>query len=108
MSTPNRDLEIASQIELKPIDEIAARLGLTPHDLIHYGKHKAKVEMPAIRRVLESKSQNGHLILVSAITPTPAGEGKTTMSIGLAQGLNHLGKKVSVALREPSLGPCLA
>ena len=107
MSTPNRDLEIASQIELKPIDEIAARLGLTPHDLIHYGKHKAKVEMPAIRRVLESKSQNGHLILVSAITPTPAGEGKTTMSIGLAQGLNHLGKKVSVALREPSLGPCL-
>ena len=106
MSTQSTDLEVARRTKLKPISEIAARLDLKPSDLSQYGDHKAKVKMPTIRRILKNNAPEGHLILVSAITPTPAGEGKTTMSIGLAQGLNHLGKKVALALREPSLGPC--
>ena len=97
-----KDIEIAQSKEPVPIKEIAERLKIDPNDLIVYGKYKAKVNIDAIER---SKRPEGQLILVSAITPTPAGEGKTTVSIGLAQGLAKIGKKVSVALREPSMGP---
>ena len=87
-----------------PIEEIAAKLGIADADLEHYGRHKAKVSLDLYRR-LETKP-NGKLVLVTAITPTPAGEGKTTTSIGLCDALNRIGKKTSVCLREPSLGPC--
>lgn len=97
------DLEIARLVKLKPIDEIAARIGLTPQDLDHYGEYKAKIRFSAI--YANENNPMGKLILVSAITPTPAGEGKTTVSIGLSQALNRIGKKSIVAIREPSLGP---
>lgn len=87
----------------KPITEIAKSIGLKPEDLILYGYTKAKVRL----NVLERNPQRGKLILVSAITPTPAGEGKTTTTIGLGQGLARIGQSVCLALREPSLGPCL-
>ena len=96
------DLEIARSIELKHIGIIAERLGLASDDIEMYGKHKAKIPLSHINAERANKS---NLILVSAISPTPAGEGKTTMSIGLTEGLNQLGKKASVVLREPSLGP---
>ncbi|MBN2379597.1 formate--tetrahydrofolate ligase [candidate division WOR-3 bacterium] len=100
------DMEIASNAKLKPITEIAAKIGLTPDDLELYGKYIAKVSAETCHRELGCES-GGKLILVSAITPTPAGEGKTTISIGLAQGLAQIGKKVALALREPSLGPVM-
>ena len=96
------DLDIARTIELKHINDIAEQLGIPADDLEHYGKYKAKLPLSLID---EEKAKNGNLILVSAISPTPAGEGKTTMSIGLSQGLNRIGKKSCVVLREPSLGP---
>jgi formate--tetrahydrofolate ligase len=96
-------LEIAHAATLKPITEIAARLGLGADDLDLYGNYKAKVRYTALNRIEDNP--RGKLILVSAITPTPAGEGKTTTSIGLAQALNRVGKKATVAIREPSLGP---
>jgi formate--tetrahydrofolate ligase len=96
------DLDIARTIELKHINDIATQLGIPSDDLEHYGKYKAKLPLSLID---EEKVKNGNLILVSAISPTPAGEGKTTMSIGLSQGLNRIGKKTCVVLREPSLGP---
>src|SRR5512137_547863 len=89
--------------ELKPINEIAASIGLTNDDLECYGRHKAKVRIEAIKRF--ERRPNASLILVSAMTPTPAGEGKTTVSIGLSQALAKLGKQTVVTLREPSLGP---
>ena len=98
------DIEIARGSKMLPIEEIAAKLGITDPDLEHYGRHKAKVSLGLYRR-LESKP-TGKLVLVTAITPTPAGEGKTTTSIGLCDALNRIGKKTSVCLREPSLGPC--
>ena len=94
------DLEIAHQTQLQPIDTIAAKIGIAPEQIECYGKHIAKLPLSLIG---ESKSK---LILVTAITATKAGIGKTTVSIGLALGLNHIGKKAVVALREPSLGPC--
>ncbi len=97
------DLEIASEIELEHIDSVAAKLGLKPADLEHYGDYKAKIKLPVVADI--RKRERGKLILVSAITPTPAGEGKTTVSIGLSMALNKIGKKASVAIREPSLGP---
>ncbi|MCB5247154.1 MAG: formate--tetrahydrofolate ligase [Candidatus Cloacimonetes bacterium] len=97
------DQEIAREIRLEPIDAIAAKIGLEPQDLEHYGEHKAKVRYSALERIQDKPY--GKLILVSAITPTPAGEGKTTVSIGLSQALNLSGKKSIVAIREPSLGP---
>lgn len=97
------DLEIARLVKLKPIDEIAAKIGLTPQDLDHYGEYKAKIRFSAI--YANENNPMGKLILVSAITPTPAGEGKTTVSIGLSQALNRIGKKSIVTIREPSLGP---
>ncbi|MBP7117303.1 MAG: formate--tetrahydrofolate ligase [Candidatus Cloacimonetes bacterium] len=97
------DLEIGQLTKLKNIDEIAARIGLSPQDIDHYGEYKAKIRYSALLAL--ENNPIGKLILVSAITPTPAGEGKTTVSIGLSQALNKIGKKSIVALREPSLGP---
>ena len=94
------DQEVARTIKLKPIGEIAAKLGIDADDLELYGKYKAKLPLKYIDR-----NKFGKLILVSAISPTPAGEGKTTVSIGLSQALNRIGKKSTVVLREPSLGP---
>ncbi len=94
------DLEIARKTKLRPIEEIAEQLGIKPEDLELYGKYKAKLPLSFIDR-----SKFGKLILVSAVTPTPAGEGKTTVSIGLTQALNRIGKRSAVVLREPSLGP---
>lgn len=96
------DLDIARTIELKHINEIAKRLGVDPDELELYGKHKAKLPLHLID---EDASSASNLILVTATSPTPAGEGKTTMSIGLTEGLNRIGKKTTVVLREPSLGP---
>ena len=97
------DIEIAQQTKLEPITAIAKQVGLTDDDLELYGKYKAKISFDAIKRL--SKNEDGKLILVTAITPTPAGEGKTLTTIGLAQALNYMGHKAVVALREPSLGP---
>lgn len=96
------DLEIAKGIELKHIARIAEKFGVDVDQIEMYGKYKAKLPLKAIDR---TKAEKSNLILVSAISPTPAGEGKTTMSIGLSEGLNRLGKKTTVVLREPSLGP---
>ena len=96
------DIEIAQSVEMKPITEIAAKAGVEDKYLDQYGKYKAKVDLSLLR---ESDRENGKLILVTAITPTPAGEGKTTTTIGLADGLSRIGKNTCVALREPSLGP---
>ncbi len=99
------DIEIAQQAKMQKITDVAAKLGIGEDDLELYGKYKAKLSYDLIRRVEDKKA--GKLILVTAITPTPAGEGKSTTTVGLAQGLHKLGKKVIVALREPSLGPCM-
>jgi formate--tetrahydrofolate ligase len=96
------DIEIAQSAVIRPIVDVAGKLGLKEDDLELYGKYKAKLPLSLID---EKKAAKAKLILVTAITPTPAGEGKTTTSIGLAQGLNLLGKKTTVVLREPSLGP---
>ena len=98
------DVEIAQEAKMQPIKEIAAKLGLTEDDLELYGKYKAKLTSEVWQKVKDR--ENGKLVLVTAINPTPAGEGKTTTSVGLADALHRMGKKVSVALREPSLGPC--
>ncbi len=99
------DIEISRSITPRPIAEIAAKLGLEPKDLQPYGHTIAKLEPSVLSR--PKRSDRSKLILVSAITPTPAGEGKTTTSIGLAQGLAKIGESVCLALREPSLGPCM-
>ena len=96
------DIEIAQQCELRPIYEIAAKAGIPEEYVEPYGKYKAKIDLAMMR---DESRKNGRLVLVTAITPTPAGEGKTTTTIGLADGLSRIGKKVTVALREPSLGP---
>jgi formate--tetrahydrofolate ligase len=101
-TTPFTDLEIAQKIDLKPITEIAKKLALDAEEIEMYGKYKAKLPL---NRINKEKIKNNNLILVSAISPTPAGEGKTTVSIGLSEALNQLGKKTTVVLREPSLGP---
>ncbi len=98
------DIEIAQEATLIPINEVAKSLGITDDDLELYGKHKAKVTEEYIASI--QKNKDGKLILVTAINPTPAGEGKTTTSIGLAQAFGKLNKKAVLALREPSLGPC--
>lgn len=97
------DIEIAQSAKLLPIVEVAKKIGLTEDDLEFYGKYKAKISMETIKRLQDRP--DGKLILVTAINPTPAGEGKTTTSVGLTDGLARLGKKVMVCLREPSLGP---
>ena len=104
MSNYPTDLEIANAAHKKPIEEIANSLDINPDDLIRYGDDKAKLSSKLINSL--SKKENGKLILVTAISPTPAGEGKTTTSVGLVDGLCHIGKKAMICLREPSLGPC--
>ena len=97
------DIEIARNAKLEPVTKIAMKLGIDEENLEQYGKYKAKIS-PNVYKKLQEK-QNGKLILVTAINPTPLGEGKTTISIGLADGLSKIGKKAILALREPSLGP---
>jgi len=98
------DIEIARQNRMQCIDAIAEKVGIASDDLHHFGKYKAKVSLDLSRRLADKPP--GKLVLVTAITPTPAGEGKTTTSIGLTDGLNRIGKQAVVCLREPSLGPC--
>lgn len=97
------DIQIAQECKLKRIDEIAKMLNLTDEDYDVYGKYKAKIELSVLNKLKDKK--DGKLVLVTAITPTPAGEGKSTVTIGLTQGLNKIGKNAVAALREPSLGP---
>ncbi len=98
------DIEIAQEAQLYPITEVAQLLGITTDDLELYGNYKAKISDTYLKKIENNK--NGKLILVTAINPTPAGEGKTTTSVGLGQAFGKLGKKAVIALREPSLGPC--
>ena len=97
------DIEIARSVKLKNIREIAAQVGFPEEEVFNYGKHIAKIPYKLID---DKKAKKSHLILVTAITATKAGVGKTTVSIGLGMGLNHIGKRAIIALREPSLGPC--
>lgn len=97
------DIEIAQKTPMDPIMKVAARLNIDEDDLELYGKYKAKVSFDLWEKIKDNK--DGKMILVTAITPTPAGEGKTTTSVGLAQAIVKLGKKACLALREPSLGP---
>src|SRR6187399_2214694 len=97
------DIEIARQAKMKPIGEIATRLGIPDEALEPYGRTKAKIAMDWIKQ--QQGREDGKLILVTAINPTPAGEGKTTTSVGLTDGLNRIGKRATVCIREPSLGP---
>ena len=102
---PKSDIEIAQAARMRPILDIARdRLGIAPENLEPYGHYKAKVSLDYVKRLQDRP--NGKLILVSAITPTPAGEGKTTTTVGLTDALNHIGKKAMLCIREPSLGPC--
>ena len=98
------DIEIAQEAQMLPITEVVKEIGLTADDLELYGKYKAKISNEYLKKIEGNKK--GKLILVTAINPTPAGEGKTTTSVGLGQALGKLGKKAIIALREPSLGPC--
>ena len=98
------DIQIAQEATLKPIQEIAEKLDLSMDELELYGKYKAKISDEYLERIKDNK--DGKLILVTAINPTPAGEGKTTTTVGLGQAFGKLGKKAVIALREPSLGPC--
>src|SRR5215204_6575549 len=104
MATVKSDIEIAREAKMKPIMEIGKALGIPDDHLIPYGHTKAKVHLDYINSL--SSKKDGKLILVTAISPTPAGEGKTTTTVGLGDGLNRIGKKAMVCLREPSLGPC--
>ena len=98
------DVEIAQEAEMQDIRDIAGKLEISEDELELYGRYKAKISLEAWERVKDRP--NGRLVLVTAINPTPAGEGKTTTSVGLADAFHRQGKKVAVALREPSLGPC--
>ncbi len=98
------DIEIAQETEMKVINEIADKIGIPDRYVENYGKYKAKIDYRYYSEELES-GKDAKVVLVTAINPTPAGEGKTTTTIGLADALNRLGKKTMVALREPSLGP---
>nr|MDA8248621.1 formate--tetrahydrofolate ligase [Rhodospirillales bacterium] len=98
------DLDIARSVTLRPIAEIAARAGIPPTALLPYGRYKAKIDFPFIRDT--EHHPDGALVLVTGITPTAAGEGKTTTTIGLGDALNAAGRSTMICLREPSLGPC--
>jgi formate--tetrahydrofolate ligase len=104
MADVKSDIEIAREANLKPIQEVAAKIGIDGADLIPYGHTKAKVSADFINSVQDRK--DGNLVLVTAINPTPAGEGKTTTTVGLGDGLNAIGKKAMICIREASLGPC--
>ena len=97
------DIEIALQAKKQPITQVAQQLGIQPEELEPYGHYKAKLSDELAARV--AGNPDGKLILVTAINPTPAGEGKTTITVGLGQAMNKIGKKAIIALREPSLGP---
>ncbi|MEE3452328.1 formate--tetrahydrofolate ligase [Dialister sp.] len=99
------DIEIAQRAEMKPVTEIGASIGIPAEDLENYGPYKAKISLKFTKEL--EKKPMGHLILVTAISPTPAGEGKTTTTVGLGQALALLGKRTMICLREPSLGPCM-
>src|SRR5947209_18360480 len=104
-ANPKSDIEIAQAAKMRPIIDLAReKLGIAPEHLEPYGHYKAKVSMDFIKSLQDRP--NGKLILVSAITPTPAGEGKTTTTVGLTDALNFIGKKAILCIREPSLGPC--
>jgi formate--tetrahydrofolate ligase len=102
--SPQTDIEIAQSAKLLPVQEIGKRLGLSSDLLIPYGHDKAKIDYPALKN--SENRQDGKLILVTAVSPTPAGEGKTTTTVGLGDALNLIGKNAAICLREPSLGPC--
>ena len=104
MSTYPSDLEIANAANKISINKVAATVDVADEDLIKFGDDKAKISSSLIEKI--KKNKDGKLILVTAISPTPAGEGKTTTSVGLVDGLCHIGKKAMICLREPSLGPC--
>jgi len=97
------DIQIAQAASLEPIGDIAAGLGLSEEEIEPYGRHIAKVRLEA----LDSRSESGKLVLVTGISPTRAGEGKSTVSVGLAQAMNQRGRRTVLCLREPSLGPCM-
>ena len=101
---PLSDIEIARQAKMQPIENVAAKIGISRDQLLQYGPYKAKLSLEAVKDI--GKRKPGKLILVTAINPTPAGEGKTTTTVGLGDGLNAIGKKAIICLREPSLGPC--
>ena len=101
MTTVPTDIAIAQAAKLRPIQDVAAELGLGPDDILPYGRYKAKISAEAVAR----SKPKGRLVLVTGINPTPAGEGKSTVTVGVSQALRRLGKKVVVAIREPSLGP---
>ncbi|MGE0748819.1 MAG: formate--tetrahydrofolate ligase, partial [Rhodospirillales bacterium] len=103
MATVKTDIEIAHEAKLRPIAEVGAKLGIPADALYNYGPHKAKIAMPYIEST--RSRPRGKLVLVTGISPTPAGEGKTTTTVGLGDGLNRIGKKAIICLREPSLGP---
>ena len=98
------DVQIAQEAQMKPIVEVASQLDISDDELELYGKYKAKISPDVLERLKDRP--NGKLVLVTAINPTPAGEGKTTTNVGLSMALNKLGKKTITTLREPSLGPC--
>ncbi|MGI9462521.1 MAG: formate--tetrahydrofolate ligase, partial [Aestuariivirgaceae bacterium] len=104
MAEVKSDIEIARAANMKPIMEIGSKLGIAAEELIPFGHTKAKVNLDYIDTLKDKP--DGKLILVTAITPTPAGEGKTTTTVGLGDGLNRIGKNAMICLREPSLGPC--
>ena len=101
---PKSDIEIAREATMIPVAEIGSKLGIPGDQLMHYGPHKAKLSMDYVKSLQDRP--NGKLILTTAVTPTPAGEGKTTTTVGLGDGLNRIGKNAAICLREPSLGPC--
>ncbi|MEM7168997.1 MAG: formate--tetrahydrofolate ligase [Pseudomonadota bacterium] len=101
---PKSDIEIAREAQMAPIAQVGAKVDIPADQLLHYGPHKAKISFDFINQVQDRPE--GKLILVTAITPTPAGEGKTTTTVGLGDGLNKIGKRAMICLREPSLGPC--
>ncbi len=105
MAAPESDIEIARKATALPITEIGKKLGIAPESLIPYGQIKAKLHLGSLEQKLQQQ-QDGKLILVTAVSPTPMGEGKTTTTVGLGDALNRIGKKASVCIREPSLGPC--
>src|SRR5580704_16747930 len=104
-TAPKNDWEIASAAKLEPIQAIADRLDIPPEAVEPYGRHKAKISLDFVAEQL-ARPRDGKLILVTAINPTPAGEGKTTTTVGLGDALNRIGKRTAICLREPSLGPC--
>src|SRR6188768_2438624 len=101
VTTVPSDIAIAQAAKLRPIADVAAEVGLGPDDILAYGRYKAKISAEAIAR----RKPKGRLVLVTGINPTPAGEGKSTVTVGVSQALRRLGKKVIVCIREPSLGP---